>query len=206
MSLHPLAPSPSLHHIVRPSRGDDLPAMGMVLAAASQDDPVVSWILPDGRLRRVVLPTLMRLVAARFQPQCANQINETGQAAAVWAPPGARFAREDDRWFEEELAAVVGDGMGRAGELMAVMDAHRPSDPHHHLSLLGVVPAGQGAGVGSAMLRAVLDRADRAGEGAYLEASTPRARTFYERHGFEVTRELRCADCPPLWAMWRDPR
>jgi GNAT superfamily N-acetyltransferase len=205
MSVRPLAPSPSLHHIVRPSRGDDVPSIGALLAAACQDDPVVSWILPDDQGRRALLPTLMQLLTARFQPQCANQVNETRTAAAVWAPPGAVFTHEDDHWFDEELAAVVGDAAARAGELMAVLDAHDPRDPHHHLMLLGVAPAHQGAGIGSALLRAVLDRADRAGEGAYTVATTPRIRTFHERHGFEVTRELHCADSPPLWAMWRDP-
>jgi hypothetical protein len=51
----------------------------------------------------------------------------------------------------------------------------------------------------------VLDIADAAGEPAYLEATSSRSRALYERHGFEVTRELRCGDSPPLWAMWRDP-
>ncbi len=41
---------------------------------------------------------------------------------------------------------------------------------------------------------------------AYLEATSPRSRALYERHGFEVTAELRAtADSPPMWAMWREP-
>ena len=60
--------------------------------------------------------------------------------------------------------------------------------------------------IGSALLHEVLDRADREHLPAYLEATSPRNRALYERHGFEVTGELRCADCPPLWAMWRAPR
>ena len=206
MPAHPLAPSPSLHHIVRPSANADLTAIGTVLAAAFHDDPVVSWIMPGDERRRADLPMLMRLFASRFQPHGENQINETGTGAAVWAPPGAVFTPDDDQRFETALTAAAGDAIGRAGELMAVMDECHPHDPHHYLMLLGVVPDRQGTGIGSALLRAVLDRADRAGEAAYLEATTPRNRALYERHGFEVTRELRCADCPPLWAMWRDPR
>jgi ribosomal protein S18 acetylase RimI-like enzyme len=72
--------------------------------------------------------------------------------------------------------------------------------------LLGVVPEHQRSGVGSALLRAVLDRADRRGEAAYLEATSPQNGALYERHGFEVIGELRCADCPPRWSMWRAPR
>ncbi len=41
---------------------------------------------------------------------------------------------------------------------------------------------------------------------AYLEASSPRNRALYERHGFEVTGEIQVADSPPLWPMLRRPR
>ncbi|MDP9345553.1 MAG: GNAT family N-acetyltransferase, partial [Actinomycetota bacterium] len=42
---------------------------------------------------------------------------------------------------------------------------------------------------------------------AYLEASSPRNRALYERHGFSVTEELKLPrNGPPLWLMWRDPR
>jgi hypothetical protein len=39
---------------------------------------------------------------------------------------------------------------------------------------------------------------------AYLETSTPRARSLYERHGFAVTGELNVPmGGPPIWLMWR---
>jgi GNAT superfamily N-acetyltransferase len=71
--------------------------------------------------------------------------------------------------------------------------------------LLGVTPERQGRGVGSALLRAVLDRADREGSPAYLEATSRRNRALYERHGFVTIGELTVADRPPLYAMWRPP-
>jgi hypothetical protein len=41
---------------------------------------------------------------------------------------------------------------------------------------------------------------------AYLEASTPRNRALYERHGFTVTEEFVLGKgSPPLWRMWREP-
>jgi ribosomal protein S18 acetylase RimI-like enzyme len=202
----PVPQSPSLHHLARPSTdGPDLYTIGWVLAAAFQDDPVVAWILPGDQRRRAALHTVMRLFAARLQPYGANQVNETGTAAALWAPPGVRFSLEDDLRFESDVMAVVGHAGRRLGDVMALMDEHHPRDPHHYLTLLGVVPYQQGLGIGSAMLRAVLDRADRDAEPAYVEVTSPHGRDFCERHGFEVTRELRVADCPPLWGMWRDP-
>jgi hypothetical protein len=51
----------------------------------------------------------------------------------------------------------------------------------------------------------LLDRADREGSPAYLEATSRRNRALYERHGFVTIGELTVADCPPLYAMWRPP-
>ena len=163
--------------------------------------------MPDDAVRRRDLAGMLQHAsAARFQPYGENCVNETATGAALWLPPGATFTPEDDARFETALATAAGEDVERVGQLGEVMDAAHPTDPHHYLMLLGVTPDHQGTGVGSSLLRAVLDIADAADEPAYLEATSPRNRALYERHGFEVTRELRCADCPPLWAMWRDPR
>ena len=61
---------------------------------------------------------------------------------------------------------------------------------------------------GAVMERAYLLflRCDRDGLPAYLEATTPRNRAFYEPHGFAVTEEFRLGQAsPPLWRMWRKP-
>ena len=67
-------------------------------------------------------------------------------------------------------------------------------------------PAAQGLGLGSALLRATLVGVDAAGEPAYLEATSPDNRRLYERHGFQVVRELPLPGGPSLFAMWREPQ
>lgn len=201
-----MAPSPSLHHLVRRSGYSDLTAVAGVLAAAFHDDPVIRWLVPDEATRRADLGPIMRVFAARSQPHGENCINETGTGAAVWQPPGATYSSHDDARFETALVAAAGEALGRAAQLTDVMEAAHPTAPHHYLMLLGVHPEQQGTGIGSALLHAVLDVADAAGEPAYLEATSPLNRALYERHGFEVTGELRCSDAPPLWAMWRAPQ
>ncbi len=195
-----------LHHLVRRSRPSDLVAIGDILGAALHDDPVMTWMVPDDARRRVVLPAMMRLLAGRFQPHGENHVNDTGTGAAVWAPPRVTFTHADDERFEAELLPLAGDDLPRIGELVDLLDSNHPRDPHYYLDLLGVVPEQQGRGIGSALLDLVLDRADREGASAYLEATSPANLALFERHGFEVSLELRCSDSPPLWAMWRRPR
>jgi len=54
---------------------------------------------------------------------------------------------------------------------------------------------------------AVLARCDAERAPAYLEASSPRNRALYERHGFAVTEEFALGrGAPRQWRMWRDAR
>ncbi len=204
-TLTPLPISPAFDCAIRRAGQSDLPSLGYVLAAAFKDDPVMRWIVPDDAGRRVRLPGLMELFAARVQRHGENRINESGTGAAVWAPPGATFGPDEDARFEAGLIVAAGRDLARLGAVVELLDDHHPGEPHWYLLLAGVIPDRQGAGIGGALLRAVLDGADQAGMPAYLEATSPRSRALYERHGFTVTAELRTADCPPLYAMWRAP-
>jgi len=50
---------------------------------------------------------------------------------------------------------------------------------------------------------AIVERCDREGLPAYLEASSERSAALYERLGFEVIDELRVGGSPPLRMMLR---
>jgi GNAT superfamily N-acetyltransferase len=90
-------------------------------------------------------------------------------------------------------------------ELIALLDAHHPHEPHEYLWFVGVVPAARGRGIGSALMAPVLQRADRAGVPAYLEATSPRNKALYERHGFRATAPITVGGTPPIWPMYRPP-
>jgi hypothetical protein len=55
------------------------------------------------------------------------------------------------------------------------------------------------------MMRHVLSVADRNGQPAFLVATSPRNREFYERHGFRCTVDLTLPNGPTAFAMWREP-
>ncbi len=77
------------------------------------------------------------------------------------------------------------------------MEYRHPREPHYYFVDIGVAPHAQGRGLGSALMRPTLDRCDREGLPAYLEASSERNAALYERLGFRVIRELRVAGSPP---------
>lgn len=77
------------------------------------------------------------------------------------------------------------------GDRVVAFASMRPLDSGTgELDGIIVLPSHVGAGLGSRLLRGVIDRARAAGLGRLVvrtEASNGAARAFYERHGFEVT-------------------
>ncbi len=89
------------------------------------------------------------------------------------------------------------------GALNAIEKNH-PTEPHEYLAFVGVAPERQGRGIGSMVMKPILDRCEAEGIPAYLEASSVRSRALYERHGFSVTEEVSIGKgAPPVWRMWR---
>ena len=46
---------------------------------------------------------------------------------------------------------------------------------------------------------------DANGMPAYLEASSPRSRDLYAKHGYLAGEPFRVPDGTPFWPMWREP-
>lgn len=194
---------------VRSATPADLPAIGRALGAAFDGDPVWSHLTSpkaDWASR----------AAAWFEAEARSQLRGHGEVlvddqvrgAAIWAPPG--------RWkgtLVEGLALAIPSArlfrsrMRIAMANLSLMEHKHPTDPEHwYLAVLGTDPAHQGAGVGSALIRAVTDRCDAQGLGAYLESSKEANVPYYARHGFEVREQVRAGDGPSMWTMWRDPQ
>jgi GNAT superfamily N-acetyltransferase len=68
-----------------------------------------------------------------------------------------------------------------------------------------VTPEAQGRGVGSGMLEHALDRCEREGIPAYLDATSERSKELYERHGFVGGTAYAAEGAPPFYPMWRLP-
>jgi GNAT superfamily N-acetyltransferase len=192
---------------VRTASLHDVATIARVLGCAFDDDPVFTWMVPDADDRRAVLPGFFTLFAAAFQRHGHVHRTADGTAAALWAPPGVAPVEEDEAdEFGAALEEVCGADSERAFAVSALLEEYHPQEPAWYLNFLGVEPAGQGRGIGSALLEHVLKRADRDGSASCLDATSPRNRRFYERHGFTVTTELVVPGGPPMWPMWREPQ
>ena len=177
------------------------------LSAAFHRDPVFEWIYPDVAHRRAALPHFFSVVLEQFASRHQVRTTPDADGVALWLPPGEELLPEA---VAEPVIAELVEGAGPAAdrlmEAFTVLEEHHPHEPHWYLGFLGVQPALQGLGIGSALMQATLAGVDAHGEPAYLEATSSQNRRLYERHGFEVVRELPLPGGPSLFAMWRAPQ
>ncbi|WP_424532571.1 GNAT family N-acetyltransferase [Sphaerisporangium viridialbum] len=192
---------------VRRADDADRQAVLDVLIEAFMNDPLVCWLFPKADERG-------RLQANFYRPLLTHRAAEaylTGrrEGASVWLTLAAGQTPYEERPDAPEASqeTVFGENGARLLALgQALAPRHPDREPHLYLPCMGVISGRQGAGLGSAMLRHRLERADADGLAAYLEASSPRSRALYQRHGFEDLGEpVRVADSPLLWPMWRPP-
>ena len=190
----------------------DVDEVAQTLSDAFAVDPLMDWFLrADARRDAVRLGLFRMLVREEGFPLGRIDRPAGGGAAAIWMP----YEWLGPTPFLTELrglpAMLRATGLARFSRLSAIrrdMDVHHPKTPRHaYLWFLGVAPAAQGRGVGSALLRAANARLDAERLPAYLETATTRNVALYERHGFKVTSEHKArADAPNMWSMWREPQ
>jgi GNAT superfamily N-acetyltransferase len=183
---------------------EDIEPLKKVMAEAFFDDPVLSWLMPDdgkrlGRLRRYFGIELRHLALARGRVWTTSDL----AGAALTLPPG--------RWRSPlRVTLLEGSAFGvhltRAARMGAAIEWRHVKGRHYYVRDVGVRPSMQGRGLGSALMGPTLERCDREGMPAYLEASSERSAALYERLGFRVTSVLRVGSCPPLRLMLRAPR
>jgi ribosomal protein S18 acetylase RimI-like enzyme len=83
---------------------------------------------------------------------------------------------------------VIGiDGIGKALRREEYIKQFHPKDEEFiYIWFIGLKKEEQGRGVGSAMLQEIIDRSNKEQIPIYLETSTHKNLSFYQKHGFEV--------------------
>jgi ribosomal protein S18 acetylase RimI-like enzyme len=174
------------------------------LTTAFADDAVTRWVLRDPHLYVTYWPRLIHAFAgAAFANGTADAIDDHG-GVALWLAPGV--TSDDDAMGALAVEAIPEDQQEEIFTFMGQMAEFHPQEPHWYLPLIGVDTTRQSRGFGSALLVHALERCDADHLPAYLEASSPRNKALYERHGFEVIGVIQAGSSPPMWPMLRAAR
>ncbi|WP_330307226.1 MULTISPECIES: GNAT family N-acetyltransferase [unclassified Streptomyces] len=192
--------------VIRAAGEGDRGVVVRLLDEAFQGDPVSGWVFPDEGHRRATHHKLMAAFLDVVLAEGRVDLTEDGTACALWlAVPAEEHADVDGPVQLREAVDPDNERVELIGRLTA--DIHPVGRAHEYLWMIAVAPERQGEGLGTALIQSVLDRCDREGLPAYLEASNARSRKLYERLGFGlVERPLDLPDGPQMWPMWREPR
>jgi ribosomal protein S18 acetylase RimI-like enzyme len=177
-------------------------AISTVVLAFSTD-PAARWLYPDPHQYLLNFPSFVRTFAGKaFEYNSAYHINAYA-GAALWLPPDAH---PDENALIALLQRTIAEkNQENVFACLEQMGGYHPTEAHWYLPMIGVDPAHQHQGYGSALLQHALLACDRDHKLAYLESSSPKNIPLYERHGFELVGTIQVGKSPPIFPMLRRP-
>lgn len=192
-------------------RRDQIDAATRTLARAFATDPMFAWMFPDAAAREAALVRFNRVPVEYGVRYGRVTASHDARAVAIWIPPG-RAITVPGMLRSGMLGVPFAVGVApfikfmKANGTMERIHKHHVPEPHWYLMVVGVDPALQGHGAGSALVHEGLALADQDGRPCYLETSHERNLAFYQRLGFVVLETATLGPGgPPAWAMRREP-
>jgi ribosomal protein S18 acetylase RimI-like enzyme len=180
------------------------------LAEAFHGDPVFSWLMPNAATRTAALRRFFAIETRHIalphrQSTTTAGAGEVAGAALVLPPGQWRTPVRVQTLHAAGYLRAFGHLLPRAVGTLANLERRHPHHQHYYLAYIGVRPAAQGHGLGTALLQPVLERCDRERLPAYLEASSPDNARLYRRLGFTTLETIRPLGSPPIELMIRNP-
>src|ERR1700691_598866 len=141
-------------HEVKSATKADEAAIFDVLTLAFSTDPIARWTYADPTNYLRSFPELFRIFAGNAFTNAGGFYLDKFLGAALWLPPGVSLDSESIWIFMQRTAPQE-----LHGDLMALFEQvvrYHPRDPHWYLSIIGVDPACQNQGQGSALMKPTL--------------------------------------------------
>lgn len=200
--------------LISPIRADQVPAAANAMARAFADAPRFRFLVPDDAQRQAKLrwlwgATIRACVLSGGVVHVAREEQEgVVRAVAIWDAPGQgphspRTQLRSGLWAAPVRLGIAGwRRRRRLGVALAALESPRPC---WYLNAIGVDPSAQRAGLGSALIKRMVERIDSDALPTFLDTSAPDNLGYYERFGFRVTAESTLPNGIPLWGMTRPP-
>jgi len=185
---------------------EDITQLSGVLQRAFETDPFHRWVLRSDRAWRQGSARLWASVLSMsvFNGKLLTTPDLAG--AAIWTPPSYKAPTIGALRMFVILGWYSGTRLPTLLKGIKLLDEHKPEEPHWYLFGIGTDPRHQGRGVGTALIRPMLELCDKEGLAAHLDTNTESNVRFYEGRGFQVSGEFDLPDGPHNWAMTRPAR
>lgn len=174
----------------------------------SQLAPGAAHLFPDPLKRPAGMAQFFRIALRYGQKHGRVDVIQSSGAVAVWMPP-ENTTRDWTHLVRAGCLATpffVGWSATRRMlkfERFIERCRKRALDvPRWYLFCIGVRPDQQGQGLGAALIRLGLKRAQSTGVPCYQETANARNLPFYQKHGFRVVAEKHLPDAGPgIWSL-----
>ncbi len=181
------------------------PELAGVLARAFVTEPMLRWTMggDDADLAERLTVEFEPLVGGMAAHGMVWEAGD-GMGLSGWVEPGRMNVLWESQADGAVVNALTSDGGIRRDAMWKWVESQVPSEPLWFLDHIGVEPAAQGQGAGSALIRHGLARADADGIDAFLETGTAGNVGYYERFGFRLVSEGDApGGGPHIWFMRR---
>jgi ribosomal protein S18 acetylase RimI-like enzyme len=178
------------------------------LVQAFADDPVAAHLFPDASKRPSGMAHIFQMALRYGIRHGQVDVIQPADAVAIWmrpehaTPSWSRLVRAG---YLTTLFAVGWSATRRMLRFEHFIEGCRLrtlAPPHWYLFSIGVRPGQQGQGLGAALLRHGLQRAQATSVPCYLDTANARNLPFYEKHGFRVVGAKRLpTDGPGVWSL-----
>lgn len=167
-------------------------------------DPLCRWMWPEAHVYLDAMTRVTGAFGGNALTVGSALVADESKAAALWLPPGVH---PDGDAMESIMAETIKEDMAdEVGGVFEAMDSYHPDEDIWYLPLIAADPAHIGQGLGGALMKHAVARADADGVTAYLESSNPQNISLYQRHGFEIMGEIQVGSSPLVTPMIRQPR
>jgi ribosomal protein S18 acetylase RimI-like enzyme len=194
---------------IRKATFADADRLVLSLVRAFDDDPLINWILrQDGKRSRAFDLYFRTALCTITMPRGEVFATDDCVGGALWLPSDQAEIglAQQLSLLPDMIRAVRLRGVKRLMDVLDAMNKAHPHERHYYLQFIGVEPAHQRKGLGSALMQPMLACCDREACGAYMENTQEKNLAFYEWLGFAVIGELDLGrEAPPVWRMWRAP-
>jgi len=190
----------------RLARPADTHQLSLTLARAFHYDPVQCWLFPDESARARKCQRLFAVFLRSLIPR-ETVFTTTGlEGTALWvAPEHVKPSLLKQVELGMQILPILGSSIPRGIQWWLALGRRQPQYPHWYLFALGTAPEHQRKGIGSALLRPILQKCDIERVAAYLEAGSEENVSFYQGRGFEILGEIELPRGPTIYQLVREP-
>jgi len=220
LNINAIINTNEVYSIIKEIRKENLGQASVVMETSFRDASYTQYFYPDGGNFKISAMTwfyekMIQYAISNGRVWASYDENNpnTLQGLALWQPPydtGVTF------WgmVKSGMATAPWNmGVKSAWRVLSVLDTtekkhHQTiTTPHWALYAISVDPSVQNRGIGTRLMKPILDLADADQMPCYLDTPSERSLNFFRRLGFEVVLDVDTPSAGPrFWTMVRRPQ